>query len=604
MTTLMLHRGPDDDGYYFNDDIGLGIRRLAIIDIEGGHQPILSEDGRYVVILNGEIYNYIELRQMLIRKGHVFKTDSDTEVIVHLFEEKGAECVSALNGMFAFTVWDNFRKELFVFRDRIGIKPLFYTSDSNSFVFCSDIRGITAVRPLKKDVDLSAFLSYLGFSYIPYPQSIFKDIYKLEPGHFLTITSTGQIKKEKYWDIENFETLNLSTEEDYQERILNMIRDSIRLQMRSDAPIGTFLSGGIDSSCVVALLSELVDQPVRTFSVGFQGGANELPYARVVAEKFRTNHSELYISENDVLPVISEIIHNLDEPLYDSAMIPSLMLSKMAVEKGVKVILNGTGGDEIFGGYNRYLPQRKMWQIVNSLPSNVRKLSGNLISLLDKQRGMVIADPILFFINSISGINFVFAKQFLKNKTHYEIMVNNISDVYSKFIPSNGKKAKRHQLMYLDLKNYLVGDVLSLLDKTTMAASLEGRVPLLDHRIVEMCFEIPDKIKFRNGQLKGVLRDTLKDIIPYEILHLPKAGFAGPLNHWINRSLKESMYEHLIESPISFYQEYLYMEVIKSALDNIEKNWRCSGTLFALYIFSLWYKVHIEGQGISVIRQD
>jgi asparagine synthase (glutamine-hydrolysing) len=426
----------------------------------------------------------------------------------------------------------------------------------------------------------------------------------LEPGHFLTITSTGQIKKEKYWDIENFETLNLSTEEDYQERILNMIRDSIRLQMRSDAPIGTFLSGGIDSSCVVALLSELVDQPVRTFSVGFQGGANELPYARVVAEKFRTNHSELYISENDVLPVISEIIHNLDEPLYDSAMIPSLMLSKMAVEKGVKVILNGTGGDEIFGGYNRYLPQRKMWQIVNSLPSNVRKLSGNLISLLDKQRGMVIADPILFFINSISGINFVFAKQFLKNKTHYEIMVNNISDVYSKFIPSNGKKAKRHQLMYLDLKNYLVGDVLSLLDKTTMAASLEGRVPLLDHRIVEMCFEIPDKIKFRNGQLKGVLRDTLKDIIPYEILHLPKAGFAGPLNHWINRSLKESMYEHLVESPISFYQEYLHMEVIKSALDNIEKNWKCSGTLFALYIFSLWYKVHIEGQGISVIRQD
>lgn len=598
MNKRMVHRGPDDEGYFIENTFGFAMRRLSIIDLEGGRQPISNEDGRYRVILNGEIYNYVELRKELLSKGHKFKSNSDTEVIVHLFEEFGSECLEKLNGMFAFALWDSQKKELFICRDRIGIKPLFYTAGANSFVFCSDLTGITTIWPGKKEISLDAFLFYLGLSYIPYPHTIFKDINKLEPGHFIKISANGRIDIKKYWDVTEFETLNLHSIDDYKEQILELLRDSIRLQMRSDVPIGTFLSGGLDSSCVVALLAEQLQQPVKTFSVGFEGGTNELPYAKLVADKFKTDHTEVLISSEHILNTFPEIINNLDEPISDTAMFPTLILSKIAVENGVKVILNGTGGDELFGGYHRYIPHNKFWKIMNILPLNIRKLAGNLFGYIDTQRGLRIADPMLFFYNSISIINYNFAEQLFQNNNHYGTMVDNIKRIYGKFVSSDNLKAKAYQLMYLDLKDYLVGDILSLLDKMTMAVSLEGRVPLLDHRIVEMSFKIPDKIKFKDNRLKGLLRDTLKGIVPDEILNLPKAGFAGPTKYWINNSLKKTMYKHLIENPIPFYKEYFNLEIAKKALDNNDKYWRYSQTLFSLYIFSLWYRKHIEGHEV------
>jgi asparagine synthase (glutamine-hydrolysing) len=359
MNSKMVHRGPDDDGYFVSGPFGMGMRRLAIIDIEGGKQPITNEDERFFAVLNGEIYNYVELQKELVARGHILTTKSDTEVLVHLFEDEGTKCVQRLNGMFVFAIWDDLKRELFLFRDRIGIKPLFYTRQNNLFVFSSDLSSLTAILPLAKDVSLDAFLLYLGLSYVPYPWTIFRNVHKLEPGHYLEVDSSNEVIISKYWDIEEFETLRLAKIEDYQSLVLELLRDSIRLQMRSDVPIGTFLSGGVDSSCVVALLAEQTSQPVRTFSVGFEGHhTDERPYARLVAERFQTDHLELMITADDICNYFHKVINFLDEPLADNALFPTLMLSELARERGVKVILNGSGGDEIFGGYGRYRPKR------------------------------------------------------------------------------------------------------------------------------------------------------------------------------------------------------------------------------------------------------
>lgn len=592
MNKEMTHRGPDDEGYFIQGNFGMAMRRLSIIDIEGGHQPIFNEEKTIAVIMNGEIYNYLELRSELIRSGHRFSTSSDTEVIAHLFEEKGADCLSDLNGMFAFVVWDSKKKDLFVCRDRIGIKPFYFTLDSNSFIFSSDLSAIVTAFPEKKQICFRSFLSYLLMSYVPYPSTIFNDIYKLEPAHYMKISFDGKASKIKYWQINEFQTLKLPSFKDYQAQILDLLRDSIRLQMRSDVPIGTFLSGGLDSSCVVALLSQQLKEPIRTFSAGFKGGLNELPFAGLIAKKFKTNHSEIIICEDNILEFLPEVIDKMDEPFSDNAFIPTLILSKVAVSRGVKVILNGTGGDEIFGGYDRYLPASIIWRTINALPLFSRKIIGGIVKWIDFDKGVRIADPSLDFIYAISGVNLFLASKIFKDKNNYISMLNCMPSFYSTLMNNGRKNVKKHELMYLDLRDYLACDILPLLDKITMAVSLEGRVPLLDHRIVEWCFKLPDSIRFANKCHKGFFRTVLKDILPPEIMNLPKSGFAGPTNHWVNSALKESIKKDLIEHPIPFYNNILDSTFIKKALEFPVQSRCCSETLFALYIFNLWYKKH------------
>ncbi len=600
MNNRMIHRGPDDDGYYFEGEIGLGMRRLSIIDLEKGRQPISNEDGRYTVIQNGEIYNYTELKNDLVKRGHSLKTNSDTETIVHLFEEKGVDCVAELNGMFAIAIWDNAKKELFLFRDRMGVKPLFYAVTAESFLFSSDLSSLTGGLKTKNDINYNAFLSYIGMSYVSYPETIFKNINKLEPGYFLKISAAYKVEKKRYWDVNDFATQKSLSIEEYKEQTLAALRDSIRIQLRSDVPVGTFLSGGIDSSAIVALLSEQIDQPVRTFSAGFENGLNELPYARIVANKFKTNHTELTISGNELPSILPEIIDKMDEPVSDNSIIPTFMLSKLAIENGIKVILNGTGGDELFGGYDRYLPQNQPWKMINSLSLNMRKLGGSLFKYKDFNKGTQIANPELYFASSISGVNFAIARSLFKNEKDYQSLISNVIAGYKKFVPYSYKDTNKSRLMYCDLKDYLVNDVLALLDKMAMAVSLEGRVPLLDHRVVEMCFRIPDSIKFKNGTLKWLLKNTLKDILPPEIHNLPKAGFAGPTWFWVNNLLKDSMRKCLVNNPITFFKENLNISVLKEALDNAKLTRLYSETLFSLYIFSLWYKRHVDGEEIVI----
>lgn len=599
MNSAMIHRGPDDEGYYFNGNVGLGMRRLSIIDVEGGHQPISNEDGRYQVVLNGEIYNYVELQQELKKRGHRFATGSDTEVIVHLFEERGAKCVHELNGMFAFAVWDNLKKELYLFRDRIGIKPLFYTCDDRSLAFSSELSALTLIRPEAKEIDFNSFLSYLGFSYISYPQTIFKKIRKLEPGQCIKISADGRAEAERYWDVNEFETMRFDDVSEYREAVIPLIKDSIRLQMRSDVPVGAFLSGGLDSSCIVAFLSEQLDHPVKTFSVGFHEGRNELPYARIVADRFRTDHTGILISPDDIIRMLPEIIERMDEPFYDNAAIPTLMLSKLAVSHGIKVTMIGAGGDELFGGYDRYLPRKNLWKIINALPGWTRSFAGNLLRHIDADKGARIASPELAFISSMSGVNFLFAEKLFCETSYADNLTEHIFVQCRKFIPSGMKKNGRRNLMYFDFKDYLVG-ILFMLDKMTMAVSMEGRVPLLDHRIVETCFRIPDDVKFMNGKPKGFFKHILKGSIPDEIMNLPKAGLAGPTGYWVGSVLKDSIYKHLIESPIPYFKYFLNSEFLRYVIQNTKLCRRFAVSIYALYIFSLWYKKHIEGEAIII----
>ncbi len=593
MTLLMFNRGPDEEGYFIDKNIGLGIRRLAIIDIKGGRQPVHSEDGRFTVVHNGEIYNYIELRADLERKGHLFKTKSDTEVIVHLFEESGSECVKLLNGMFAFAVWDAKDQELFLFRDRMGIKPLFYKKEKDSFSFSSLLFSLTQSGISDKDIHLPAFLQYMNMSYISYPNSAFKNIYKLEPGHFLRIKENGFIEKKRYWEINKCGNLHLNSLQEYKELILDLMRSSIKIQLRSDVPVGTFLSGGIDSSAVVALISEQIGEKIDTFSVGFKGGVNELPYAGMIARRFKTNHFELLLEGSDIMDVLSEVIENLDEPLFDNAMIPTLLLSKVAVSRGIKVILNGTGGDEVFGGYNRYILNFFPWNLIKTLPYGIRIKIGNIIKSHNIDRGEKVIHPPLFYAAGISGVNYTFLKKAFRDSSYYDKMIEMTIQHYEKYVLSDTFTPNIDHLMSMDLQDYLVNNILSLLDKMTMAVSLEGRVPILDHRLVETCYKIPYNIKFHENKLKGIMRESFKEILPNEILHLPKAGFSGPTEFWVSNFLRTSIYKHLLEEPVYLFKEILDLSFIKEVLNNVKMLSFYSESLYALYIFTLWYKRHV-----------
>lgn len=585
MTGRMLHRGPDEDGYMADGPFTMGIRRLSIIDIEGGSQPIFNEDGRFCVTLNGEIYNYVELRSDLLKRGHRFRTNSDTEVIVHLFEEKGIECLRDLNGMYAFAVWDRMKRELYVARDRMGVKPLFFSVQDRVFSFSSDLQALNAVLNTRS-IDRDSFMLYFGLAYVPYPNTIFKGIQKLPPANYLKVTPDGNVRTECYWQIKEQNFLH-TKEENYCEEILALLEDAVKLQLRSDVPIGTFLSGGLDSSTVVAFLSKHVSCPVRTFSLGFEGGWDELPNARRVAEKFGTDHYEAVLKLEDVSPLLEESIRYLDEPIYDNSIVPTYFLSQTAKKAGVKVILNGTGGDEIFGGYLRYrMDGLKRWNL--RMPDWMRKKVGGLGAYIDRRRGEKILHPSLMFLTSGADLNFMYEAFSKKNK--YESRLNLLVDHFDRNIKNYRAVS---DLMHRDLKGYLVDDVLSLLDKMTMAHSIEGRVPLLDHRLVELIFSIPDKIKLKGGELKSLFRRCMKDILPPELFNTPKIGFSGPTARWVNGPLKPIIRYHLVEAPIEIIREEMNMEWLKRIICAPSVDERYCESIFALHVFTCWYKFHV-----------
>lgn len=589
MNSRMIHRGPDDEGYYVDKNLGLSIRRLSIIDIHGGHQPICDENERYWVVLNGEIYNYLELKDELEGKGHAFKTNSDTEVIVHLYEDIKEGCLEKLNGIFAFAIWDTRDRELFVARDRLGVKPLFYFFDGSSFCCSSELKSLLTLD-FKKEIDHGSYLSYFFLLYVPYPNSIMSNVKKLEPATYLKINQNGNITKKVYWKIEDFNSYDKVNIIQFKEELLLLLTDAVKIQMRSDVPVGIFLSGGIDSSCIVALLTQInKNNSVKTFSMGYEGAnVDERQYAKQVSGLYNTEHSEIYLSTQDIQENIERIVSYMDEPIGDSAALPTFLLAEMARAYGVKVILNGAGGDEIFGGYTRY--------IKNGLQDHVKIKMRPLINiacyLLKYPTSPITASRFgNQLMNYLCLVNNGFTPliRFIRDGTSLTTLqswiFNNLKETYK---PLSHLHIMDRQ-MFFDLKTYLVDDLLFLLDKMTMAVSIEGRVPFLDHRIVEFMFRIPARIKMENNNLKGLVKEAMKGLLPDEIINRKKMGFGGPVSFWANNNFFKRL--NIFDGNISpLTSEIFRIDAIRDYIRVGKFKPAVAQFLYSLIIFEIWYK--------------
>jgi asparagine synthase (glutamine-hydrolysing) len=544
ITRLLAHRGPDGEGFHTANALGLGHRRLSIIDIEGGRQPLCNEDGSVWIVFNGEIYNYPELRRELEQRGHTFRTKSDTEAIVHLYEDLGEGCFERLRGMFALALWDQRKRQLLLARDRIGIKPLFYGLGNDGIVFGSEIKCIAASGLVGLDIDPRAIADLFTFFYIPGPKTIYRKVYSLDPGSYLRIDANG-ICQRKYWDLEEGE-LSVSTEEEYEEQLLAILRESVNAHLLSDVPVGAFLSGGVDSSAVVALMSQFAAEPVTTCTIGFEEEEyNELPRARTVARRFATSHHEQTVAAEPA-KLLSRLVGFYDQPFPDHSSIPTYYVSQLA-RKHVKVVLSGDGGDETFAGYSRYRRQQALETIRRAIPSVLlhpfRSWTGNRENgALPERLGRVFHQTAIGAREGyLHGITI--ADGALKNKIFSADLKHELGgydpldafrDIYNR-APGADFLSK---ISYLDLKTYLVDDVLTKVDRASMASSLEVRVPLLDHSVVEFAYSLPLAMKLRNGKGKYLLRKTMSPLLTQDFLDAPKTGFRIPFVPWMRGPLR------------------------------------------------------------------
>ncbi|RJQ53804.1 MAG: asparagine synthase (glutamine-hydrolyzing) [Nitrospiraceae bacterium] len=599
MRDVMIRRGPDDAGLFIKNNVGLGHRRLSIIDLEASHQPMSNEDGSIWIVFNGEIYSFKELRDELLKKGHVFKTKGDTEVIIHLYEEYGRDCVSMLRGMFAFAVWDSRDDSLFLARDRIGKKPLHYYHDNKVFLFGSEIKSILADEYYnsKKEMDMHALHSYFSFLCVPDPLTMFKGIRKLPAGHTLTL-KRGRADINKYWDV-NFGGTQVKTEKQYCEELMELLKEAVRIRLISDVPLGAFLSGGIDSSSVVALMSQLVDQPVKTFSIGFsEDRYNESSDARIVAEYFKTDHTEFILNPKDIITGINEILLYFDEPFADSSALPTYYVSKLAREK-VTVILSGDGGDELFGGYP-WRADRPGYQLALSrlpmflkknlrfaarfLPSAVK--GKNFLRHIDMPYERYILDAKAVFnqeersslysdelINALKGID----------PYHYNLQ----------YLKKADDKGWTDSIMEYDLKTYLPNDILTKVDRMSMFNSLEVRVPILDHRVIEYAAVIPASLKIKNGISKYIFKKAMKDILPKQVLGKIKHGFNLPLETWLRTDLKKDVREIILNAGRHSYFNNANIEAMLKKFFGGDDSYNFK--VWELYVFQLWYQKIFRG---------
>jgi asparagine synthase (glutamine-hydrolysing) len=601
MCEAIVHRGPDDEGIFVKAGVGLGMRRLSIIDLAGGHQPVFNEDKTVWIVFNGEIYNFPELRIELEKSGHRFASHSDTEVIVHLYEEFGADCVDKLRGMFAFALYDERRRKLLLARDRFGKKPLHYALVGDRLLFGSEIKSILAVAPELASVNNEAILQYLYFGYVPDPLTSFLPIQKLPPGHLLEFEA-GKIQVRQYWDLPQYSTHYPNSEEECLEEMERRLAEAVRIRLISDVPLGAMLSGGVDSSTVVALMARASSQPVKTFSIGFRhDDFNEAHYARMVAERFGTDHHELIVEPN-VLETVEQLTSSLEEPFGDSSMLPTYYVSCLA-RKHVTVALSGDGGDEIFAGYDRYaihmgreIFQRiPAWawrfyrkQIYPRLPRDMRgrKFSYN-ISLPLRER-------------YVDGISFVpaFEREMPLLSNEFRDAVRGYADpqlLMYRYFDEAQANDPLSRMLYTDTKTYMVADILTKVDRMSMLTSLEVRVPLLDHLFVEWVTGLPADFKMRDGKQKYILRKLAERVgVPREVLYRPKQGFALPLVHWMRNELKDLILTVLLE-PKTLQRGYFNPQAVQQLLDEHFRGRRNhSDRIWRLLMLELWHRNFLE----------
>jgi asparagine synthase (glutamine-hydrolysing) len=597
MCSAMIARGPDDEGVYLAEDIGLAMRRLSIIDLRTGHQPVCNEDRTVWVVLNGEIYNYRDLRSELIGRNHEFSSATDTEVIVHLYEELEERCIERLRGMFAFALWDTRRGRLLLARDRLGIKPLYYAMVRGRLLFASELKAILQISEVDRTLNLSALDHLLAYRTTPEKESIIAGVSKLEPAHRLSFSLGGEPKIERYWSV-RFNPEAGRSEEDTAEELRARLMESVRLHMVSDVPVGAFLSGGTDSSAVVAAMSAVGSGRVKTFSIGFRDeGFNELPFARMVAEQFGTDHHEL-ILEPDVMEILNDLAWDLDEPFGDSSAIPTYMVSKLAAQH-VKVVLSGDGGDELFAGYTSYVVEGRERR-ARFLPAVIRMAFG--IASRAMPEGMSGKRWLHHF--SLHGAErYLDAITLFKQTDRRRVLTG---EAQSQLLDCGTERSRIERLMNgtghwlseiqsMDLEHYLPLDILTKVDRMSMAHSLEARVPLLDHTLVEFAASIPPEMQLKHGRTKHVFVRSLRGLLPDRILDRPKQGFAVPIGSWLRKQLGP-MVRDTILSETCRRRGIFDMHAIEELVRRHEQGRPLDAKLWTLIIFELWCRTFLDGQ--------
>jgi asparagine synthase (glutamine-hydrolysing) len=614
MGRMLTHRGPDDEGSFVDDELLLGMRRLSIIDVSGGQQPISSEDGQVVAVCNGEIYNFQRLRTELERAGHRFATGSDSEVIVHLYEERGAAFLEELEGMFALALWDRSRRRLIVARDALGIKPLYYASVAGQFAFASEAKALLLVPPLRARLDPGALSQYLAVGYVCAPASLFAGVRKLLPGEALTIEN-GSVSSRRFWRLAPAVDATMS-EADWIAATRAELERAVREQMVSDVPLGAFLSGGIDSSAVVALMSRASDRPVRSYSIGFRGSSgaelyNELPFARIVARAFNTEHHEIIV-QPDVAALLPQLIWQLDEPIADAAFITTYLVAKFA-RQDVTVILSGVGGDELFGGYQRYVDEyyRARYRLIpralrrGLLEPLVRRLPSDrhtaLLNKLRLARAFVLADS-LGFEERYRRYMEVFSSA--ERDRLLRQGASDGDDCIARAFAAADSPDPLRRLMDVDLATQLPEDLLMLTDKMSMAVSLECRVPLLDQRLVRLAARLPGKLRIRGGELKHTLKRALQDCLPAEILRRGKRGFGAPIGAWFRAELAPLLREVLSEAALERRGLLDPQAVARVVREHEQRVADRTDHLLALVALEIWCRLYLDGATPAALTEE
>ncbi len=595
MTDTIVHRGPDDEGIHVGPGIGLGFRRLSIIDVAGGHQPISNEDGRIWVMLNGEIYNYPELRQELLDRGHTFATRSDTESIVHLYEEYGEDCFRRLRGMFAIALWDSRERKLVLARDRVGKKPLYFAADQKRLLFGSELKCLLAADGSIRTIDPQALSDYFSYGYISAPKTVYRDVRKLRPGHYL-VASTSGVREVPYWNL-SFAQVENRSEQEWCELLRNGLCEATRIRLMSDVPLGAFLSGGVDSSSVVAMMSNLMKRPVTTCSIGFEEKEyNEADFAREIAKRFHTDHHEQIVHPKAV-EILKKLVWHYDEPFADSSAIPTYYVSWVA-RQSVTVALGGDGGDENLAGYRRYYFDQFENRLRRRVPAGLRKRVfgplGRAYPPLAWAPRMFRAkatfqslsrSPLEGYFNSISIFRpdeklRLLSRDFQANLGGYDSM-----EVLQYHYDRAETDDPLSRIQYVDIKTYLPDDILAKVDRASMAVSLEVRAPLLDHQLMELIAKIPSSLKLRGTTGKYIFKKAMADVLPKDILHRRKQGFAVPLARWFRGDLRDLAHEAIF----SHDDGILDKTYLKEVWDEHQKGtYDRSSHLWAVLMYREW----------------
>ncbi|MEQ3638377.1 MAG: asparagine synthase (glutamine-hydrolyzing) [Alteromonas sp.] len=611
MHHAILHRGPDASGIYLDEQIGLCHRRLSILDLsEAGNQPMFSADGNLVIVFNGEIYNFLELRESLAAQGVQFKSHTDTEVILELYAREGIQCLQKLNGMFAFALWDKTKQELFIARDRLGKKPLYYFSDNGRFAFGSEIKAILALQDIPRDIRLDAVYDFFAYQYVPDPKSIFQHIHKLPPAHYMVLNKDGFTITE-YWDL-SFKNISTASEDANKQQLKALLEHVTKLRMISDVPLGAFLSGGVDSSGVVAMMSEASEAPVKTCTIGFDNkDFNEADFAREIAEKYNTEHHEYTVNQN-VADRLEHIVSFFDEPFADPSLVPTYFVSELA-RKAVTVALAGDGGDEMFAGYEKYTTDSIENKLRSKFPESVRKtLFPALASLAGKVPGKVgkKAKSLLTTLSHDAAMGFYITNSMITDEMWNSLVKPDVAEKLKGYHPSHYTIDTYHKadgpdhlskILYTDIKTYMTGDILVKVDRMSMANSLEVRAPILDYQVAEFAATLPSSQKYRDGEKKYLLKEVFKPFIPDSLLYRKKMGFSTPLDEWFRGELKALSEYRLLGSQRGLNDVFENHVINKLWQEHQSRKAEHGTVLWSMLMYQMWFERYALAQEVTQI---